>query len=592
MTTFKIYTDGSCLGNPGPGGFGYVVVKDDNTILSEQSGYDLDTTNNRMELKAPINFLQSINSDDINRIIIPDDAIIEVFTDSKYVEKGITEWIKKWKENNWKRGKNNELKNKDLWIQLDGLCNSCEYKINWNWVKGHSGDQWNEYVDKLAVKGSLQAQEILKPNPHKMLTKSQKEALDIILKGKSVFITGVGGCGKTFLIRHFVKNYKDHHKIAVTSTTGTSALHINGSTLHSWAGIGLGKGSVGSIVTHIKKKKYLKDRWKNVEILIIDEISMMSPMLFDKLEKVAKMIKRSTKPFGGIQLIVTGDFLQLPCIGTDKFCFEAQTWPICIEEVVYLKENLRYKDKKWEKCLNEVRMGNLSKESKKLLKSRTNKKINNTLEAVDLFVGAKFGIKPTILYPLNADVEEVNNYYLDELCQDTGEVTDYIMEVELYNKKSKHKIEKFKKNCPAAEQLSLTINCQVMLLCNLDLEQGLVNGSRGIVTRFIDDLPLVRFLDGQSRVIDYHIWELEEDDTKIASIEQIPLKLAYAISIHKSQGCSLDCVITDMENVFEYGQTYVALSRVRTLEGLFIQNLRFNKIKSNPKAKEFYLNIK
>ena len=138
------------------------------------------------------------------------------------------------------------------------------------------------------------------------------------------------------------------------------------------------------------------------------------------------------------------------------------------------------------------------------------------------------------------------------------------------------------------ENLNLVEGCQVMLLWNLDLEQGLVNGSRGVVVRFVNDLPLVRFLDGQTRLIDYHIWELEEDDKKIASIEQVPLKLAYAISIHKSQGCSLDYVVTDIGDVFEYGQAYVALSRVRSSKGLYIKNLKFNKIRANPTAKSYY----
>jgi ATP-dependent DNA helicase PIF1 len=189
-------------------------------------------------------------------------------------------------------------------------------------------------------------------------------------------------------------------------------------------------------------------------------------------------------------------------------------------------------------------------------------------------------------------VAEINQECLDELCEKTGEVNDYVAELEVYDKKlPAFKIEKFKKDCPAVENLSLAVGCQVMLLWNLDLEQGLVNGSRGVVTRFINDIPLVRFLDGQSRLIDYHLWELEENDTKLASIEQLPLKLAYAISIHKSQGCSLDYVITDLDSIFEYGQAYVALSRVRTSGGLIIRNLRLKKIKANPKAKAYYQSL-
>jgi len=581
MTTIRIFTDGSCLGNPGPGGFGYVAVKED-IILSEYSGHSINTTNNKMELQAAIEALLSIdNPDNISRIPHTDNTMFEIYTDSKYVKNGITSWVKKWRVNNWLNSKKEDVKNKELWKKLDFLNQKLTKKVSWFWVKAHNGNVWNNYADELAVKGSMIAKKSLEPKQiQNKLTESQKKAIKIILEGKNVFITGPGGCGKTFLINYFVKHYRTQKNIAITSTTGTSAIHIHGTTIHSWAGIGLGRGSVCSIVTHIKKKKYLKDNWKNANILIIDEISMLSPVLFDKLEKIAKMIRKSDKPFGGLQLIITGDFLQLPVINCDKFCFESLSWENCIDETIYMKENLRQIDPMWQKCLDEIRIGEISSESKKLLKSCTKKKTDK-----------KTDIKPTILYPLNADVEEINNDCLEKISQESGEVCDYVMETEFYCKKNKSvelQLEKFKKNCPVNETLSLAIGCQVMLLWNMELESGLVNGSRGIIVRFINDLPLVKFLDGQSRLIDYHIWELEEDDTKIASIEQIPLKLAYAISIHKSQGCSLDYVITDLSDIFEYGQAYVALSRVRTDKGLFIKHLRFSKIKANPTAKDYY----
>ena len=569
----KIYTDGSCLGNPGPGGYAYVYIKNE-TVLNEASGSSNNTTNNQMELEAAIKAIEKL-SDNLS-FAIDDDVEVELNTDSMYVKKGMTEWVQKWKENDWKR-KGGPVKNIDLWKKLDTLVNACDYNISWNWVKAHADNKWNNYVDNMAFASATRAKV---KSTESNLTESQKKALECILSGKNVFITGQGGCGKTHLINYFVKHYKTGRNIAVTSTTGTSALHIHGTTLHSWAGIGLGKGSVCSIVSKIKRKSYLKNRWLDVKILIIDEISMLSPELFDKLEKIAKMIRKNDKPFGGIQLVLTGDFCQLPCVDSDKFCFEADTWDLCINKVICMTENLRQTDTEWQECLSEIRMGELSDKTKKLLRKCAKKKIKY-LE----------GIIPTTLFPLNADVEEINNQYLEQLCEKHGEVNDYEMEVELYNKKCIQKLAKFKKDCPAMETLSLTIGCQVMLLWNLDLEQGLVNGSRGIVMRFIDDLPLVKFLDGQTRLIDYHIWEFEEEDKKIASIEQIPLKLAWAYSIHKSQGCSLDYVVTDLSNIFEYGQAYVALSRVRKSSGLFIHNLRFNKIKADPLAKQFYNNL-
>jgi ATP-dependent DNA helicase PIF1 len=588
MTTIKIYTDGSCLGNPGPGGFGYVAIKE-TSILAEYSGHAMCTTNNKMELQAAIEALASIygHEDSISSIPYTDDTLFELHTDSKYVKNGITDWVNKWRVNNWKNSKKEEVKNKELWVKLDALNQKLEGRVSWHWVKGHSGDVWNDYADKLAVEGAMVAKAEMEPKKKESgrdLTQSQQKALSFILDGKSVFITGPGGCGKTFLINYFVKKYRARKNIAVTSTTGTSAIHIRGTTIHSWAGIGLGRGSVYSIVTRIKKKKYLKEHWTGADILIIDEVSMLSPDLFDKLEQIAKTIRKSDEPFGGLQLIITGDFLQLPVINCDKFCFESMSWDSCIDETIYMRENLRQSDPSWQKCLDEVRIGEISPESKKLLKSCTKKKISK--------INKKADIKPTILFPLNADVEEINNNCLEEICQTSGEVLDYEMEVEIYDRRNKTveiQVEKFKKNCPVGETLSLTVGCQVMLLWNMELENGLVNGSRGVVVKFMNDLPLVKFLDGQTRLIDYHLWELEDDDNKkIAGIEQIPLKLAYAISIHKSQGCSLDYVITDLSDVFEYGQAYVALSRVRTATGLFIKHLKFSKIKANPTAKAYY----
>ena len=316
------------------------------------------------------------------------------------------------------------------------------------------------------------------------------------------------------------------------------------------------------------------------DILIIDEISMLSPLLFDKLEEIARIIRRSNKPFGGLQLIITGDFLQLPVVNCDKFCFESVNWNTCINETIYMHENLRQSEPAWQKCLSELRMGELTEESKDILTSCTEREIKNT------------DIKPTNLFPLNIDVREINAKHLKEVWERTGELFEYEMEEEIYKKNNKSMVmllERFKRNCPVDEMVSLTVGCQVMLLWNMDLEGGLASGRRGVFVKFVNDLPYVKFMDGKTRLIDYHIWKLEDDQHKvIASISQIPLKLAYAISIHKSQGCSLDYVITDIGDIFEYGQAYVALSRVRTSTGLFIKNLRFLKIKANPVAKSYY----
>jgi ATP-dependent DNA helicase PIF1 len=383
----------------------------------------------------------------------------------------------------------------------------------------------------------------------------------------------------TACIKMFIKIYKQNKIIGVTSTTGISALLFGGTTIHSFTGIGLGTGSVESIVQKIYRRSYLKKRWSELEVLIIDEISMLSPELFDKLENIARRVRHNEKPFGGIQLILSGDFCQLPSINSDNFCFESKKWVDCVEHTVYLTDIMRQKDIKFQRCLNNIRLGLIPYETKSLLKSRINAELIND-----------YGIKPTKLYSTNCSVDYINNMELDILAEDDPEFYEYSMKTYVYKgvKNKEYTIEKLKKNCNAPETIQLCIGAQVMLLYNLDLDDGLVNGSRGVVSNFIDDIPVVKFLNGREIVVDYHIWDIEENDQKILRITQIPLKLAYAITIHKSQGCSLDYAEIDLTNIFTEGQGYVALSRVKNIEGLSIIGIDFDKIRAHPKAVEYY----
>ena len=358
------------------------------------------------------------------------------------------------------------------------------------------------------------------------LNKDQQEAFRLMAQGKNIFITGPGGCGKTALLKIFIKYYKHKKKIGVTSTTGTSSLLINGTTLHSYTGIGLGNASFEGLITRIMSSKSWPlafnnyKRWLNTDILIIDEVSMLSAELFDKLEKIARTIRENNQPFGGIQLILSGDFCQLPCIDTNKFCFEAESWSKSIQHTKYLNEIIRQNDKNFQKCLNEVRLGEMSETTIQTLKSRINKKLSN-----------QFGISPTILYPFNRSVDYLNNQELDKLSKQTGILFEYNLEFTTYNKNTQKQAEKHKKFCPAVEKLMLTEGCQVMLIYNLDIENKLVNGSRGIVTKFIEDLPVVKFLNGHEKIIDFHIWELEENDRKIGRVIQLPLKISICFLV-------------------------------------------------------------
>lgn len=412
------------------------------------------------------------------------------------------------------------------------------------------------------------------------LNNKQNIAFSYMVQGKNIFLTGPGGTGKSAIIKLFKKLYNSSKIIAMTSTTGTSALLLNGTTLHSYLGIGTGDDTVEKLVDKINKWKWLRNRWCNLQCLIIDEISMLDPILFDKLENIARIIRKNSLVFGGIQLILSGDFLQLPCVGTDKFCFQAQSWELCIEHTIYLTDIIRQGDSVFQNCLNNVRLGNITPEVYDILESCRGKVLNNS-----------FGIIPTKLYSTNYDVDRVNNIELDKLSQDGRQFYEYTMDIKLQGNNRLNVAEKYKKYCNASENLQLCEGAQVILLKNLDLSNGLVNGSRGIVLSFIDDFPKVKFLNGMEIVITPELWEIKENDKVVMYIEQIPLKVAYALSIHRGQGCTLDYVQVDLSNIFEYGQGYVALSRVKNLSGLSIIDIIYEKIKAHPIAVEYYKNI-
>ena len=768
----------------------------------------------------------------------------------------------------------------------------------------------------MSLKNNIQTHDIT----HNSLSEKQKNAYTLIINGKNIFLTGVGGTGKSAIINLFNKEYNHSRTIGITSTTGTSAILIGGSTIHSFLGIGLGKGDVEFLYMTVKNRSNILKRWIELDTLIIDEISMLHPDLFDKLENLARVIRKNDNPFGGIQLILTGDFCfsgntqilsaygktilakdikigdelmgddgktrkvlrlfrgyarmykistlsgneiftvtgkhilclkiynhiswnsedkkwviyfwnktekkilskiftlgmygtkenallnasnfttgndiiemsvkeymdlsqvdkdnlacykvgiadwpyigkdllihprllglwlsdsnidgdtdngkqfkellhhynlinnkhipddyiystrdmrlqllsglleiggrlfiapnpsfyisntnlelskqicflsrslgfmcslhidtisdinlctclirgnieeipyhnnhnnspriidetinhlltkfditileednfygfetdknkrfllgdftvahncQLPVVGSDKFCFEAKSWDKCIDKVVYLTENFRQDNIDFQECLREVRLGKLSSKSFELLKSRENIILKNDL-----------GILPTKLFALNRNVDIENKKEIENLFISNPDLDfyEYHLEHEILKKGFKNS-EKILNNCAAPGILELCIGVQVMLLYNMDLDAKLANGSRGVVIRFDHDMPVVRFITGEERIIDYYTWKIEENGADIMNIKQIPLKVAYAVSIHRSQGLTLDYVEIDMDGIFEDGQGYVALSRVKTLEGLSIKNLKTGNIFANKKALQFYKNI-
>ena len=418
------------------------------------------------------------------------------------------------------------------------------------------------------------------------LSKGQKDALAIMLRGENIFLTGPAGTGKSEIITQFMKQRPRSKRVHVTSTTGISAIKIKGRTIHSFAGIGTGSADVQRLITHILKERKLKEKWRSVDVLIIDEISMLSAELFDKLEEIAKCIRQSVETFGGIQIILCGDFPQLPNVEGD-FCFQAESWNRVVgDNIVELTSIMRQDDILFQKCQNAVRLGEIDEGTKKLFEERIGATLDKNFD----------GILPTRLFPTNRQVDILNDEELDKLAEDGREFIQYDMEITTYpNVKTQwidSTIEQFVKRTIFPTSIQLCIGAQVMLLSNIDQDAGLVNGSRGVITEFIEQDPKVRFVNGRELVISKSTIEHEDNHKPILRATQIPLKVAYATTIHKSQGSSLDCVEIDLGEIFECGQAYVALSRARTLKGLVLKSIRFDQIKAHPLALDYYKKIK
>lgn len=416
------------------------------------------------------------------------------------------------------------------------------------------------------------------------LNDDQLQAYEIIMSGINTFITGAGGCGKSFLVKVLIEKFEAMGKIVgVTSTTGISALPLRGKTIHSWAGIGLGDKDALELLKKVRRNSKAKKNWLISSVLIIDEISMMPPDLFTKLEFIGRAIRGNQLPFGGIQILVSGDMAQLPPVKTDSYCFNAVVWDTTIQYVAHLKKNMRQKEELFQRVLNNVRFGIVNDEVREVLSSRVNANVGTEL------------IKPTKLFSLKVDVEEVNQQELRKLLSPENNVVRYRArdDYKAPNILPKETLMEYtayvNKNCQGREVLDLAVGAQVMLIVNLDVDAGLVNGSRGVVIRFEEHRPVVRFMNGLEIIVAAHIWEIEINEYVTAIRFQVPLILSYSLTTHKCQGATLDCVDLDLgDSIFAAGQFYTALSRVRTLEGLSISELNFDKIIADPQVVEYY----
>lgn len=402
---------------------------------------------------------------------------------------------------------------------------------------------------------------------------TQAEALSLLKTGKNIFITGAAGSGKTHLLNTYIAYLKSNNiTTGITASTGIAATHMGGVTIHSWAGIGIHAYMSEYDLENLLEKQYLYDRFKKVRVLIIDEISMLHHFRFDLVNKVCKLMRGNDKPFGGIQVVLCGDFFQLPPVvrsgeAAAHFVYESEAWKEARFTVCYLTEQFRQKDDALLGILNEIRSGSVSEKSKKVIKDRLKKDVVEIKKKAVAAGDTPKVAHTTRLFTHNVDVDVLNNSHLESL--ETIEEETYEME----EKGKDFLIETLKKSCLAPEELHLKIGARVMCVKN-NFDEGYANGTLGIVTSCRPGAdPKIKTLSGKIISIEQASWKIEENGKVLAEIRQYPLRLAWAITVHKSQGMSLDEVEVDLSKSFESGMGYVALSRVRTLAGLTVSGI-------------------
>ena len=435
---------------------------------------------------------------------------------------------------------------------------------------------------------------------------TQAQALAIMKTGVNVYLTGSAGSGKTHTLREYIKWLDDRSiPVAITASTGIAATHMNGMTIHGWAGIGIREYIDDYTLEQLEQKQYLWKRFEKARVLIIDEVSMLHAHRLDMVEKVCRRFKRSDLPFGGLQVILSGDFFQLPpvtkpgavamrapikpsvpeSLQSDLFIdydtgdvifgdeteeeepmsdmvIHSNAWKMMKPAICYLTEQHRQEDDVFLDVLNAIRRNALEDTHLALIKGRLNGTVDNAL--------------PTKLYTHNIDVDAINYAELQKLAGDTKEF-------HMSGRGSDALVDALKKSCLAPEQLKLKMGAEVMFIKN-NYEAGYVNGTRGRIAGFDSrGEPIVEiYSTGKRLSVAAMDWEVEENGRVKASITQYPLRLAWAITIHKSQGMSLDSAEIDLSKTFAYGMGYVALSRVRTLLGIRLVGFAESSLNMDP----------
>jgi PIF1-like helicase/Helix-turn-helix domain len=460
---------------------------------------------------------------------------------------------------------------------------------------------------------------VFAPFFHTLIRMNQDEAFDILAMGQNVFLTWAAGSGKTYLVNRFVTHCKEHGiGIAITASTGIAATHIGGMTIHSWSGLGIRDILSDEDIDTIISREYIVKRFAKTSVLIIDEISMLSWGFLSNLDRLLRSARVSMDPFGGMQVVLVGDFFQLPPVSRDssyvEFAFEHSIWREArlIPCVLTTQYRQGVESRKWKvesggirhregrsdpvfpeawiatssttesgellamtehegasqdpllSILNEIRSGKITTRSLALLESRHIPVVTQD---------------HTELFTRNVSVDAYNKWKLDSIAGD-------IFIFDMHSKGSLPLIEALKKWCLAPETLVLKIGARVMFVKN-NFEAWYANGSIGHVTGRYEWLPIVELPSGEKIIVDYASWAVEEHGRIKAEIAQVPLRLAWAITIHKSQGMTLDSAVMDLSDAFVAGQWYVALSRVRSLEWLILKWLNHRALEIDLRVRDY-----